>query len=83
MVGDAYRVVDSDDPPNALVTEFAPLGDLAANLGDLSDSGRELSLAHRLLIAEQIADGMAAVHAAGVIHRDLAARNVMVFESWI
>ncbi len=38
-----------------------------------------MSLGHRLLISEQVADGMAAVHASGIIHRDLAARNIMVF----
>jgi ubiquitin len=77
----SYRISDSGDAPNALVTEFAPLGDLSVYLGDLSDAGGEpLSLKHRLLIGEQVADGMIAVHAANIIHRDLAARNVIVFD---
>ena len=81
LVDGVYRVVDNaGDIPNALVTEMAAHGDLASYLGHLSDIGKELPLSHSLLISEQIADGMAAIHAAGIIHRDLAARNVMVFD---
>ena len=80
FVDGVYRVVDNlTDIPNALVTEMAAHGDLASYLGRLSDAGIVLPLRHCLLISEQIADGMAAIHAAGIIHRDLAARNVMVF----
>ena len=72
--------------PNALVTEFAPFGNLSMFLGERMEAFEDsdglipqLSLLHKLLVAEQIAGGMTAVHAAGIIHRDLAARNVMVF----
>jgi hypothetical protein len=82
LVGDSDRIVESGDSPNALVTEFAEYGDLAVYLGDLCDSGvgEPLSLKHRLLIGEQIVEGMIAVHATNIIHRDLAARNIMVFD---
>lgn len=75
---------ENDEPvtaeSNALVTEYAPLGNLAEYLGNLNAAGQQLSTEHLLHIAEQVADGMIALHAQSVIHRDLAARNVMVFE---
>lgn len=85
MVDGVNKIVSSENgEPNALVTEYAALGDLATYLGDLSDAlgadEQVLSLGHRLLVCEQIADGMVAVHTAGIIHRDLAARNIMVFK---
>jgi Eph receptor A1 len=66
--------------PNALVTELAPLGDLQSFITTMSDRNEALSDIQAVTILEQVADGMAMVHAAGIIHRDLAARNVMVFE---
>ena len=66
--------------PNALVTELAPLGDLQSYITRMSDRNEVLPEIQAVTILEQIADGMAMVHAAGIIHRDLAARNVMVFE---
>ena len=37
-----------------------------------------LSLQHRLLIAEQVAEGLIAIHEHGILHRDIAARNIMI-----
>jgi serine/threonine protein kinase/tetratricopeptide (TPR) repeat protein len=44
------------------------------------DSG-QLSVAHALDVARQIAEGLAHAHDAGVIHRDLKPRNIMVTAS--
>lgn len=67
--------------PLATPSPLSPLSVSSPNYQSLSQtqSVTGLSLVHRLLIAEQIADGMTAVHSSGIIHRDLAARNIMVF----
>lgn len=66
--------------PNSFVVEFAPLGCLAEYLGKLKSTANYLSTTQLLLIAEQVADGMAAVHAQSVVHRSLAASSIFVFE---
>ena len=74
--------VPEDGEPNSLVTELGPLGNLSQFLGNIAaseDPSKMLSISHKLLIAEQVADGMSFVHAHDVVHRDIAARNVLVF----
>ena len=67
---------DPDAPVPWLVTDYVPgpsLGDAVARHGALP-SPAVLALAARL------AEGLAAVHAAGVIHRDLKPANVLLAE---
>ena len=67
----------TDDGRDCLVMEFAPHGALSDCLERLSEA--MLSLRALLIICVQIAQGMSAVAASGIIHCDLAGRNILVF----
>nr|XP_033780179.1 non-receptor tyrosine-protein kinase TYK2 [Geotrypetes seraphini]XP_033780180.1 non-receptor tyrosine-protein kinase TYK2 [Geotrypetes seraphini]XP_033780181.1 non-receptor tyrosine-protein kinase TYK2 [Geotrypetes seraphini] len=56
-----------------LIMEYVPLGSLRDYLPK-----HNVSLAHILLFAQQICEGMAYLHFQHYIHRDLAARNVLL-----
>ena len=62
-----------------LLTELAPYGHGSLlQLLRTSPPG-QVTLAHRLVMKQQICSGLAALAAEGVIHRDLAAHNVLVY----
>jgi serine/threonine protein kinase len=70
------RLIDGDvrgDRPYA-VTQYAP----GTTLADLIGSYGPLRGAPLLRFALQLAEGTAAIHAAGVVHRDLTPGNIMV-----
>ena len=68
------QCVDGED--QLLITEFAPLGSLT----DAFETwGNKFTLAHSVVIMQQITQVMDHLASEGIIHRDLAARNVLVF----
>jgi serine/threonine-protein kinase len=76
-----YDILEADtaDPESAgdsIVMEYVPGRSIA---GLLSDGPLPLSTA--VSLARQIADGLSAAHAAGLIHRDLKGENVLVDEA--
>jgi serine/threonine protein kinase len=67
---------DPDAPVPWLVTDYVPgpsLGEAVARYGALPPSAV-------LILAARLAEGLVAVHAAGVIHRDLKPANVLLAE---
>ena len=68
------KYVDGED--QLLITEFAPLWSLTDACETMGD---KFTLAHSVVMMQQIAQVMAHFASEGIIHRDLAARNVLVF----
>jgi eukaryotic-like serine/threonine-protein kinase len=64
----------ADGPTRYIVMEYVEGRDLAAILRD----ERPLDIRRAERIAEQVADTLAAAHAAGIVHRDIKPGNIMV-----
>lgn len=78
----AYHIVKligivSKDRPQLVVMEMMDNGDLKSYLRECRNRNPPLP-SQMLLMAAQIADGMAFLEASKFVHRDLAARNCMV-----
>ena len=65
--------IDADEGLDYIAMEYVPGGTLAGLLA----SG-PLPAARALRLAAQIADALAAAHAAGIVHRDLKPSNIML-----
>jgi hypothetical protein len=70
-----FDIVLHEDRP-WLVMEYLPSVSLARRLAD----GGPLPPEETARIGEQIADGLAAAHAAGIVHRDVKPGNVLIAE---
>ena len=74
------QCTEGDD--QLLVTEFAPHGSLMDAFEKMHEDGtiEKVTLAHCIVIAQQICQGMEMLASENIIHRDLAARNVLLFK---
>ncbi|KAK9511749.1 hypothetical protein O3M35_000352 [Rhynocoris fuscipes] len=84
---EAYHIVKligivSRDRPFMVVMEMMANGDLKSYLRECRNK-RPPSPASMILMAAQIADGMAFLESAKFVHRDLAARNCMVSDNMV
>jgi formylglycine-generating enzyme required for sulfatase activity len=60
-----------------LVMAYAAGGNLKQALDLLRDRNRPFSIRNALRVSRQMAGGLAALHAAGVVHRDLSPNNIL------
>jgi eukaryotic-like serine/threonine-protein kinase len=70
--------VGEADSIRFLVMEFLDGETVAGRIEALRAKGRALTLDDALTIAIEVAEGLAAAHAAGIVHRDLKPGNVML-----
>jgi hypothetical protein len=70
--------VDDRGPTPYFAMELVEGETLARVLGEVEHGEAALSLSTALSIARQILDGLAALHAGGIVHRDLSPRNVLI-----
>ncbi|GEM_PF-2874988 len=74
---DVYLTGTLDDERPYLAMEFVQGPTLAKMIGELS----RLDVFTAMNLAEQIAEGLAELHAAGYVHRDVTPSNIIVAES--
>jgi eukaryotic-like serine/threonine-protein kinase len=71
-----FDVVDAEDGKAWLVMEYVP----SRTLGQIMREEGPLPARRAAFIGAQVADGLAAAHAAGTMHRDVKPGNVLVTE---
>ena len=69
-----------NEPPFYIVMDYAEATDLRAWCE--KEGFENISVARRLEIVAQVADGLQAAHEAGVIHRDVKPSNILVSGQW-
>jgi len=57
----------------AYIMEYAPGGDLR----DLIDRGKEVPISTFIIMARQLASGLAAIHRNAIVHRDIKPENIL------
>ncbi|HEX5772345.1 MAG TPA: serine/threonine-protein kinase [Nocardioidaceae bacterium] len=72
-----FDIVDDDSGHAWLVMEYVP----SRTLGEITREEGPLDPRRAAFIGAQVADGLAAAHAAGTIHRDVKPGNILVGEN--
>jgi len=68
---------EADGDTLILVMEYAPGGSLADRLEHAREQGKLLPIPEVLQLAQDIAEGLAALHALDAVHRDLKPSNIL------
>jgi formylglycine-generating enzyme required for sulfatase activity/serine/threonine protein kinase len=66
-----------------LSMEYAPYGSLADRIFKSRQERRAVSIDEGIQIALDVADGLAAIHAEGIVHRNLKPRNILISDRGI
>lgn len=74
---------DTSSSPNAVVIEQAPLGSLEQVLSHGMSQEKILSKKQIVEVLCQVAEGLAVVHANGIIYRNLTLSNIMVHQLYL
>lgn len=69
----------ANDTRLCLVSDLAPLGSLLHFFEQAEKDELDVSLSHKLVMAQQAGNGLSVLHTHHLIHADVAARNVLVY----
>ncbi|HEY7637686.1 MAG TPA: protein kinase [Gemmatimonadales bacterium] len=72
-----YEIADTDDGQRFIAMEYVEGESLRATLDRHGHAGTRMPAGEAIGLAMQIAAGLGAAHAAGIVHRDIKPENVM------
>ena len=83
--GHFFDIFDPPRPPQVMLTEFCPNGsaDALYHSSSPGDNKNPISKKLQWRIAKQLAEAVAAMHAAGVMHRDLKGANILLTKDYV
>ncbi|MDH3680304.1 MAG: protein kinase [Acidimicrobiia bacterium] len=73
-----YELGETDRGQPFMVLELADRGDLRERVAELRQPGWSSQPADLLVLARHLAEGLGALHEAGIVHRDVSPGNVLI-----